>query len=241
VILGVEVREEKAFVFTDTLRGEGGLPVGTQPKLICLLKGDVNSALACWLTMKRGCQPVFLHFDNTPFVESNSLDSVLNHAQTLSEWMSGFPKRLKVVSNSQNLAEIIDKCPRDFADLLCKRLMFRIAEQIADTERAEGIVSGETLGDKNGLTPHNFRLEDEAVKNYPLHRPLLGLATHEIEQLTQRLKILETSALRKTKKKTVSKKRKQVSKASLEDIKRAEEKLNIDEFVKRSMKTIKNA
>jgi len=239
VTLGVEVREDKAFIFTDTIKGVGGLPLGTQPKLVCLLKSDVNSAVACWLTMKRGCQTVLLHFDNTSFVDRSSVDSVLTHAQTLSEWMIGFPRKLRAVSHGHNLAEIVEKCPKDLTNLLCKRLMFRIAERIVETERAEGIVTGETLGNEYGQTPHDFRVEDEAVKNYPVYRPVQGFDNSEIGQLARKLGIPETSIPRISKQKAISRKQKQVALVKLEDLKRAEENLKTDKMINDSLKTLR--
>jgi len=235
VTLGIEVREDKAFVFADTIKGEGGLPVGTQPKLVCLLKGDVNSTVACWLTMKRGCRAVLLHFDNSTFVKRSSLDSVLRHAEALSEWMIGFPRKLKVVSHGQNLAEIVEKCPRDLTSLLCKRLMFRIAERIAESEGAEGIVTGENLDNKNGLTPHDLRVEDEAVKNHPVHRPVHGFGKSEIERLARKLGIEETP-IQTRKQKAVKRKQKH---AILEDIKQAEGNLKIDKMIETSLRTLR--
>jgi len=236
VTLGVEVREDNAFIFTNTIKGAGGLPLGTQPKLICLLKDDVSSTVACWLTMKRGCRAVLVHFDSGSFVKSSSLDSVLSHAQALSEWMIGFPRKMKVVSHGQNFAEIVGKSPRDLVNLLCKRLMFRIAERIAEIERAEGLVTGETLGDKDGLTPHDFWVEDEVMKNYPVYRPLQGFDKSETENLAQEIGIHELVAQKIEKNEAALKKRVAIS---TEEVSMAEEKLNIDELIKKSVETIK--
>ena len=239
VTLGVEVRENNAFIFVDTVKGAGGLPLGTQPKLVCLLTDDVNSAVACWLTMKRGCPTVLVYFDNSPFVKTSCLDSVLNYAQALSEWSIGFPRKLRVISNSQNVAEIVGKCPRELTDFLCKRLMFRIAERIAELEKAEGLVTGETLGDKSGLTPHDFRIEDEAVANYPIYRPVQGFDCSEIAQLARKMGITEPFVPKISKRGPVSRKRSCVAPLNLEDLKHAEEKLlKVDVMVEASMKSL---
>lgn len=239
VTLGVEVRDNRAFIFADSVKGAGGLPLGTQPKLVCLLTDDVNSAVACWLTMKRGCPSVLVHLDNSPSIKTNSLDSVLSHAQSLSEWSLGFPRKLKIISNSQNLAEIVAKCPRKLASLLCKRLMFRIAERIAESEKAEGIVTGETLDDKPILALHSFRIEDEAVKNYPTYRPLQGFNKSEIAELTRKLGLQEISVPRISKKGAVSRRQNHVATVKLKDIERVEEKLlKVDEMIEASMKSL---
>jgi len=163
----------------------------------------------------------------------------LSSSQALSEWTIGFPGKLKVISHSPNLAEIVEKCPRGLISLLCKRLMFRIAERIAELERAEGIVTGETLSDKSGLTLHNFRVEDEAVKNYPIYRPLQGLDKPEIEQLARKLDIKEISIPIMSKQKAVSRRQNHVAPAKLEDVKHAEENLKTDEMIEDSIKSLR--
>jgi thiamine biosynthesis protein ThiI len=240
VTLGIEVRDNRAFIFADVVKGAGGLPLGTQPRLVCLLTDDVNSAVACWLTMKRGCPPVLVHFDNSPFIKRSHLDSVSSQAQVSSEWAIGFPVKLRVVSNGQNLAEIVEKCPKELTNLLCKRLIFRIAERIAELEKAEGIVTGETFGDKSGLTPHEFRIADEAVKNYPIYRPLQGLGNSEIAQLARKLGIQELSIPKISEQRVVSRRRSRVAPAKLEDVKNLEEKLlKVNEMVEASLKSLK--
>jgi thiamine biosynthesis protein ThiI len=163
----------------------------------------------------------------------------LSHAPALSEWAIGFPRKLRVISNSQNLAEIFAKCPKELTSLLCKRLMFRIAERIAELEKAEGIVTGEILGDKSGLTAHDFRIEDEAVKNYPIYRPLQGLGNSEIKELTQKLGTQKLSVPKISKQRVISKRRRRVAPEKLEDVKRTEEKLlKVNEMIEASLKLL---
>jgi thiamine biosynthesis protein ThiI len=236
---GVEVKDKRAFIFIGAVEGVGGLPLGTQSKLVCLLTDDLNSAVACWLTMRRGCPSVLVHFDNGPFAENNCLDSVLNYSQVLSEWSIGFPRKLRVISNGQNFAEIVSKCPRRLNKLLCKRLLFKIGERICELEKAEGLVTGETLGDQSGLILRHFRIEDEVLTNYPAYRPIQGFNTSEIKQLALKMGITE-KAIAKTKKKGHnSSNRSCAASLNLEDLKNMEEKLlKIDEMVETSMKSL---
>lgn len=240
VAIGVEVRDDKTFVFTESIRGAGGLPLGTQPKLVCLLKGDLNSTVACWLTMKRGCQVVLLHFDAGSFgCETSSADSALEHSQALSEWMIGFPRKLQVVSfNSKSLAEIIEKYPQDL-NLFRKRFMLKLAERMAEIERAEGIVTGEILSDENCQALNNLRIEDEAVDNYPIYRPLLSLDKPEIQRLAQKIGIKETYATVTSKRKTGLRRNKHATVVKLEDVKRLEESLGTEEMIEASLRELK--
>lgn len=238
VTLGIEVRENRAFQFADVIKGPGGLPLGTQPKLVCLLTDDLNSAVACWLTMKRGCPPVFVHFDNSPFIKPSSLDSTLNYAQALSQWATGSSTRLRVISNGKNLAKIFESCPSISTGLFCKRLMLRVAERIAKFEKAEGIVTGETLDAKFGPTLNQFRIEDEVLKDYFVYRPLQVFDETEIMRLAGKIGITELTDS-KVGKRGISRKRSCGPSLNFEDLKRAEELLlDVDEMVEASMNSM---
>jgi adenylyl- and sulfurtransferase ThiI len=100
-------------------------------------------------------------------------------------------------------------------------------------------VTGETLGDKSGLTPHDFRIEDEAVANYPIYRPVQGFDCSEIAQLARKMGITEPFVPKISKRGPVSRKRSCVASLNLEDLKHAEEKLlKVDEMVEASMRSL---
>ncbi len=233
--MGVEIRDNRTFIFTESIKGTGGLPLGTQPKLVCLLTDDINSAVACWLTMRRGCPPVLVHFDDSPSINNDQLDAVLTHAQTLSEWSIGFPKRLKIIPNSKNLAETIAKYPKELTSLINRRFMFRLAERIAESENAEGIVTGETIGNNPTLTLHNFRMEDEASKKYPVYRPLQGFEPSETADFAGRIGIKNTPRIRVNELEFSSQSLDQVKTLKLSNIRNLEKKINFDGMVDASM------
>jgi adenylyl- and sulfurtransferase ThiI len=117
--------------------------------------------------------------------------------------------------------------------------MFKIAERIAELENAEGIVSGEILGGKSGLTSHDFRIEDETARNYPIYRPLQSFDVSEIGRLTRKMGIPKSSVPTISKRRTISRKQSYVASLNLADLKHAEEKLlKIDEMVEASMKSL---
>jgi len=232
--LNVEVREDKAYIFTQVNRGVGGLPLGSQPKVVCLLSADINSLLACWMVMKRGCPITPLHFDEAPFKKGGK-DQALHLAETLFEWAIGFPRKVYIVFHGPTLAQFEPNCSEKLRRVLSKRMMYRIAQRIAEMKHAEGIVTGESIEKPVSEALHVLSLQDEAAKPFPIHRPFIGLDTSEIEELARKIGVHDPATQRK---KISSAALKKQASISLEEVKRAEEKLNIDELVRKSLETM---
>lgn len=237
ITFGIDVRDEKAFIFDRVVEGQGGLPLGAQPRLVGLLNGEINSVAACWLAMKRGCPIVPLCFDNTPYTEENMTKKATDHARTLLSWAIGSSRRMYIVPIGRNLKEIVEKCPTHLTCLLCKRMMYKIAEKVAEMLRVEGIVTGETLGTLGNLTLHDLNILSQAAKLYPIHRPLLGFDKQEIEELATKIGICSSLAKQRKVCTIMSTKPKTITK--LQEIIEAEEKLNVKEMVVQSMKLLK--
>ncbi len=236
--LGVEVRNNQAFVYSVVVEGAGGLPLGTQPKVVGLLSGGVDSSVACWLVMKRGCPVVPLYFDNAPFTDESATERAMNVAKVLFDWAIRFPRKVYVVPNGPNLAEFKRKKRfKRLTCILCKRMMYRVAERIADTVRAEGIVTGEAIGEQASQTLRNLRVLNSAVTKYPIHRPLLGFDKAETEQIARRIGTYKAS-IQKAKGCTAVP-RKPVTMAKPHEVAEAEEALDIEEMVERSVKSLK--
>lgn len=236
--LGVEVRNDQAFIYSGVVKAAGGMPLGTQPRAVGLLSGGLDSSVACWLVMKRGCPIVPLYFDNAPFTDESTTQRAINVAVVLFDWAIGFPRRAYVVSNGPNLEKFREK--RRFERLtciLCKRMMYRIAEKIADMVRAEGIVTGEAIGEQASQTLRNLRVLNSAVAKYPIHRPLLGFDKAETEQIARRIGTYE-ACIQKAKGCTAVP-RKPVTLAKPQEVAQAEETLDIEGMVERSVKTLR--
>lgn len=231
--LGVEIRDDYAYIFIETLRGVGGFPLGSQAKVICLLSGGIDSAVACWLVMKRGCSVIPLFFDIAPFTDEAAIAKALDVARELFKWSVGFPRRVYIVQHGRNLETFVGVNPRKLTCILCKRMMYRIAERIAEIEKAEGIITGEAIGEQASQTLINLRVLNEAVTNYPVHRPLLGFNKLETEKLAKKISTFEIS-IRKAKGCSAAP-GKPATKARLENVKKAEQELDLEGMVEESI------
>ena len=108
VTLGVEVRDDEAFVYSQVIEGVGGMPLGTQPKLVGLFSGGIDSAVGLWLVMKRGSPVVPVYFDNSPFTDETTKESALQVAEVLFSWADGFPRKVYVIQHGENLKQIME-------------------------------------------------------------------------------------------------------------------------------------
>ena len=238
VTFWVEVRDKEAFIYVDTLRAPGGMPLGTQPKLVCLLSGGLDSPVACWLAMRRGSPIVPLYFDNSPFTPEADRVRAVEAAKAVFEWAPGFPRRLYIAQNGSNLKEFLEKSPRRLICLLCKRLMYRIAEKVADLVGAAGIVTGEIIGEQASQTLWNLKVLDAAVTKYPVYRPVLCFDKVEVERLARKIGTYEISA--KAAGGCEAAPSRPRTKASLEEVLEAEKEVDVTRMVERSLSSLES-
>jgi thiamine biosynthesis protein ThiI len=234
--VNIEIREDEAYIFTETLPGAGGFPVGSQGKLVCLLSGGIDSPVAAWLAMKRGCPITPIYMDNAPLTDETTRNKALETARKLFEWSIGYPRKVYIVPHGKNLERFMEGAPRRFTCLLCKRMMYRIAERIAYIEGAEGIVTGEAIGEQASQTITNLRVLDEAATSYPIHRPLLGFDKTETEALARKIGTFQIST-QKAKGCTAAPDQ-PATRAKLQMVREAEEKLDIKQMVDESVNTM---
>ena len=172
VELFIEVRAERAYIYTEIIEGVGGLPLGTQGKVIALLSGGIDSPVAAWLMMKRGCTIIPLFFDCVPFSGDGGRERALAVVKALAVW-AGRPLDFGIVQHGANLDSFKGLAPRTTC-VLCKRMMYRIAASIAKEEHAQGIVTGESIGQVASQTTKNLLAIDQA-SDVPVYRQLIGL------------------------------------------------------------------
>lgn len=188
----VEVRDNKTYIFHEKIQGIGGLPVGTQGKVIALVSGGIDSPVAAFLMMKRGCEVIVLHFNNYPYT-GGSNEKVMKIIEKLSEYS---PAKLKYFEATYGdyLKSCIDDAPVRLTCVLCKTGMYRIAEEIAKKENALAIIDGSSLGQVASQTLPNL-LATRYITKMPVLSPLIGLDKIEIENIGKKVGTFDISIL----------------------------------------------
>jgi thiamine biosynthesis protein ThiI len=183
----VEVRDEKAHLFTQTIKGVGGMPTGSQGKVVCTISTGLDSPIAVYKVMKRGCIPVFVHMDNSPYADENCSEIAVKQAQLLANFIYGFEVKLYIIPHAPDIEEAQKHAPEKMTCLFCKRNMLRIAREIAIREKADAIVTGEIIGEQASQTTANLHVIEQAVTDFPILRPLAGDDKVDIEHLAQQI------------------------------------------------------
>jgi thiamine biosynthesis protein ThiI len=182
--LHVEMIEGAAFVYAHTTKGVGGLPVGTAGGVVCLLSAGLDSPVAAWRMMKRGATVTALHFSGRPETSDTSEHLVREIVELLRPL--GGVERLCVVAFGAYQREMADRVPPELRVLFYRRLMFAVANRVAERFRAKALVTGESLGQVASQTLDNILVVD-AVARYPVLRPLIGTDKQEIINEAERL------------------------------------------------------
>lgn len=190
VAFQVEIMPGGAYVHTERVEGPAGLPVGVSGRVVALLSGGIDSPVAAWRLMGRGCQVTFVHFQSFPYLDASSRDKAIALTRLLTRWQ--YKSRLHVVSFGDVQHQIVASCPPPLRVVLYRRFMVRIAEAIAKRERAEALVTGESLGQVSSQTLSNVATID-AVATLPVLRPHVGSDKDEIIREARALGTFETS------------------------------------------------
>jgi tRNA uracil 4-sulfurtransferase len=183
--LHVEIREGSCYLFTEVIPGAGGLPQRVEGGLVALVSGGIDSPVAAWMMMKRGCWILPIYIE----LEGLAGEGARARAEEVVEVLRGWQPdiRLRVIPDPY-LACARDRLEKDgmerFTCLLCKRRMYRIASAVAVDEGAKGIVTGESLGQVASQTLDNLLVLDDAA-DLPVYRPLIGLDKEEITRIAR--------------------------------------------------------
>ncbi len=191
--LFVEVRGNKTYVFHEKIRGLGGLPLGTQGRVICLVSTGIDSPVAAFLMMKRGCSVTMLNFNNHPFT-SESNEKILKIHQKLKEYSTGAKLKLYQVDYGEYLHRCIDKAPERMTCVLCKSGMYRIAEKMAQKGKCLAIVDGSSIGQVASQTLPNI-LATRYSTSMPILSPLIGMDKVEIEDVAKKIGTYDLSII----------------------------------------------
>jgi thiamine biosynthesis protein ThiI len=234
--LYVEVRDQDCYVFTEKIKGLGGMPIGSAGRVVCLISGGIDSAVAAWMMLKRGCEIIALYAENYPYIDKKAKKRFKEIMKVLQKWSVGRILQAYTFNHGKNLEYFVKNARRNLLCLLCKRMMYRMANELAKRVNAKAIVTGESLGEVASQTLDNLSVLDEASE-LPVFRPLIGFDKKEIIEMAKQIGTYEKSIML-TKGCTIVPRRPR-TKGRLEEILKMEEKLNIEKLVEKSIKSLK--
>ena len=182
----VEVREDDTYIFHEKIKGPGGLPLGTQGKVVVLLSGGIDSPVAAYMMMKRGCEVIALNCNNDPFTTPKALENYGLLVDQLNKYACGVPIRKRVVDYGEYLQVAKDNAPEKMTCVLCKSGMYRLAEKLAEKLGADAIVDGSSVGQVASQTLSNILATRYGV-NMPILSPLIGLDKEEITAIAKKI------------------------------------------------------
>ena len=182
--LYIELLTHEAHLAARKVAGPGGMPVGTSGKVACLLSGGIDSPVASYRMIKRGCKAVFIHFSGRPLVSRASEEKVQELVQLLTAYQ--YHSQLYIVPFGEIQREIVANAPAPFRVVLYRRIMIRIAEEVARRENCWALVTGDSLGQVASQTAENLSVVEEAAE-LPILRPLIGMDKLEITEQAQQL------------------------------------------------------
>ena len=186
----VELVPPEAYYTCHREAGPGGLPTGTGGKVVSLISGGIDSPVATYRMLKRGCKAVFVHFHGRPYLSRVSEEKVQDIVKLLTSYQ--LHSRLHLVPFGEIQSQIVVNSPPPVRVVLYRRLMLRIATKIAEEEEAWGLVTGDSLGQVASQTPENIVVINQAT-TLPILRPLIGMDKLEITQQAQAIGSFETS------------------------------------------------
>jgi thiamine biosynthesis protein ThiI len=175
---------EGAFYFFGKEPGAGGLPTGTGGRVACLLSGGIDSPVAAYRMMRRGCQVLLIHFHSYPILSRASQEKVREIATLLTTYQ--LRSRLLLVPFGELQQRIVLAVPPELRVVIYRRLMLRIAEKLARQWRARALVTGEVVGQVASQTLENLTTIAGAT-TLEILRPLIGMDKDEIIASAQQL------------------------------------------------------
>jgi tRNA uracil 4-sulfurtransferase len=233
LVIHVELLSDAAFYYFGKERGPGGLPTGTAGRVACLLSGGIDSPVAAHRMMRRGCSVTFVHFHSYPILSRASQDKARQLVELLTRWQQR--SRLYLVPFGDIQQQVVLAVPGPMRVVVYRRLMMRIAEQIARARGAKALITGEVVGQVASQTLENLAVISN-VAALPIFRPLIGMDKEEITAEATKLGSYPISIIPDQDCCTLFTPRHPQTRARLPQVESAEAALPIQDFVDRALR-----
>ncbi len=192
VVVKVEVRQNAAFVHGGNIKGAGGMPVGTSGQAMLLLSGGIDSPVAAYMMAKRGLRLSAVHFIAPPYTSERARLKVESLCEKIAPWCGDVAFYCVPFTDIQ--LAIRDNCPEELFTVIMRRLMFEIAQRIAEKNQCFALITGESVGQVASQTLPAIVCTDDACR-IPVFRPVIGMDKTEIIEVARKIDTFETSVL----------------------------------------------
>lgn len=231
----IEIRN-KTYIYSKVVKGLGGMPVGTNGKAMLMLSGGIDSPVAGWMIAKRGVDLEAVYYHSHPYTSDRAKEKVIDLARILSTYTGKI--KLYVVPFTDIQMYIYEKCPHEQLTIIMRRIMMRIAEDIAISRGAMALVTGESIGQVASQTMQSL-VTTNAVCNMPVFRPLIGFDKQDIVNISQEINTYETSILPYEDCCTVFVAKHPVTKPSLQSVEKFERRLvDIEDMMRKAIEDV---
>ena len=223
-----ELRQNHVMVYSDTIPGYGGLPLGTNGRAMSLLSGGIDSPVASWMVAKRGMELECIHFHSYPFTSEKSQEKVRDLAQILAKYCGRV--RLHKVNMLEIQKSIGLNCKDEEMTIISRRFMMRIAERVAIKRNCDALITGESIGQVASQTIQGLTCTNASV-SLPVFRPLIAMDKTEIIDIAKKIDTFETSIIPEEDCCSVFAPKKPVTKPKLERIEDSEKVLDVEKLI----------
>ena len=190
VLLHVDVRHDRTYIYEGKVSGFGGLPLGTNGKGMVLLSGGIDSPVAAWMMAKRGMLIEAVHFHSYPYTSPRAQQKVEELAGILASYCGRF--KMHVINLLPIQEQIVMNCPEEETTILVRRFMMKIAERIAEKRDCMMLITGENLGQVASQTAEALVVTDASVTK-PVMRPLIAMDKVDIMEKAKEIGTYEKS------------------------------------------------
>ena len=232
----VDIRmNKKTYIFTEIIKGQGGLPLGTSGRALLLLSGGIDSPVAGYMMAKRGLILEALHFYSYPYTSEKAKEKVFKLAKKLTNFVGHI--KVHTISFTKVQEAIHMNCAPEFMITIMRRIMMRIAERICERDGLGAIVTGESLGQVASQTMQSMMSTNSVLKTLPMFRPCVGLDKEEIVKIAKDIDTFEISIEPYEDCCTVFLPKNPIIKPNLKRVEREESFLNLEQLIEDAMTT----
>jgi len=232
----VDIREDgKTYLYSDNVKGVGGMPVGSSGHGTIMISGGIDSPVAAFMMAKRGMKLSAVHFHSFPYTGEAAKRKVVDLTKIVSEYACGID--LHVVHFTKIQEAIHEHCPEEMMITLMRRFMFKITERISERIGSQAIITGESLGQVASQTIESITTSN-AVVSMPVLRPLIGFDKLEIIEISRKINTYATSILPYEDCCTVFLPKYPLIKPKMDKVLEAESRLNVEELIEDALNNI---